>query len=93
MIAKHAIQVRSICAETPRSLSDQLSMGVYALNNGVHQTMGFTPFYLNGLRHIQVVLTLRGGADASISISSVESNKLVHHFIEPFANLYRHNVV
>ncbi|POM73111.1 LOW QUALITY PROTEIN: Pol protein [Phytophthora palmivora] len=58
--------LRSICAEAPRSWSDQLPMVEFALNNAVHASTGFTPFYLNGLRHPQVPLTLRRGTDASI---------------------------
>ncbi|POM60923.1 LOW QUALITY PROTEIN: reverse transcriptase [Phytophthora palmivora] len=53
--------LRSICAEAPRSWSDQLPMVEFALSNAVHASTGFTPFYLNGLRHPQVPLTLRGG--------------------------------
>ncbi|POM65832.1 Pol protein [Phytophthora palmivora] len=56
--------LRSICAEAPRPWSDQLPMVEFALNNAVHASTGFTPFYLNG--HPQVPLTLRGGAVASI---------------------------
>ncbi|POM69963.1 DNA/RNA polymerase, partial [Phytophthora palmivora] len=116
--------LRSICAEAPRSWSDQLPMVEFALNNAVHASTGFTPFYLNGLRHPQVPLTLRGGTVASIIsggearvfektvviiyrqqadvnqpdtknlplkvVSSVESNKLKHRFIGPFAVLARH---
>ncbi|POM76941.1 Reverse transcriptase [Phytophthora palmivora] len=41
--------LRSICAEAPRSWSDQLPMVEFALNNAVHASTGFTPFYLNGL--------------------------------------------
>ncbi|POM78358.1 LOW QUALITY PROTEIN: Pol protein [Phytophthora palmivora] len=51
---------------SPRSWSDQLPMIELARNNAVHTSTGFTPFYLNGLRHPQVPLTLRGGTDASI---------------------------
>ncbi|POM74672.1 Pol protein, partial [Phytophthora palmivora] len=66
--------LRSICAEAPRSWSDQLPMVEFALNNAVHASTGFTPFYLNGLRHPQVPLTLRGGTDASI-VSGGEARK------------------
>ncbi|POM70266.1 Pol protein, partial [Phytophthora palmivora] len=45
--------LRSICAEAPRSWSDQLPMIEFALNNAVHASTGFAPFYLNGLRHPQ----------------------------------------
>ncbi|POM58861.1 Pol protein [Phytophthora palmivora] len=43
--------LRSFCAEAPRSWSDQLPMVGFGLNNAVHASTGFTPFYLNGLRH------------------------------------------
>ncbi|POM68545.1 Pol protein [Phytophthora palmivora] len=58
--------LRSICAEAPRSWSDQLRMVEVALNHMVHTSTGFTPLYLNGLRHPQDPLTLRGNTDASI---------------------------
>ncbi|POM58158.1 Pol protein [Phytophthora palmivora] len=66
--------LRNICAEAPRSWSDQLPMVEFALNNAVHASTGFTPFYLNGLRHHPVPLTLRGGTDASI-VSGGEARK------------------
>ncbi|POM75995.1 LOW QUALITY PROTEIN: Pol protein [Phytophthora palmivora] len=58
--------LRSIGAEAPRSWSDQLPTVEFAFNNAVHASTGFTPFYLNELRHPQVPLTFRGGTDASI---------------------------
>ncbi|POM69955.1 Pol protein [Phytophthora palmivora] len=66
--------LRSICAEAPRSWSDQLPMVEFALNNAVHASTGFNPFYLNGLQHPQAPLTLRGGTDASI-VSGEEAQK------------------
>ncbi|POM79365.1 Pol protein [Phytophthora palmivora] len=66
--------LRSICAEAPRSWSGQLPMVEFALNNAVHASTGFTLFYLNGLRHPQVPLTLRGGTVASI-VSGGEAQK------------------
>ncbi|POM80717.1 Pol protein [Phytophthora palmivora] len=51
--------LRSICAEVPRSWSDQLPMVEFALNNAVHASTGFTPFYLNGLRHPRLTLISR----------------------------------
>ncbi|POM70716.1 LOW QUALITY PROTEIN: Pol protein [Phytophthora palmivora] len=39
--------LRSICAEAPRSWSDQLPMVEFALNNAVHASTGFTPFYFD----------------------------------------------
>ncbi|POM67172.1 Pol protein [Phytophthora palmivora] len=41
--------LRSICAEAPRSWSNQLPMAEFTLSNAVHASTGFTPFYLNGL--------------------------------------------
>ncbi|POM69647.1 Reverse transcriptase [Phytophthora palmivora] len=73
--------LRSICAEAPRSWSDPLPIVEFALNNAVHASTGFTPFYLNGLRHPQVPLTLRGGTVASI-VSSESLLSLVSD-IEP----------
>ncbi|KAG6617742.1 pol protein [Phytophthora cinnamomi] len=49
--------LRSICAENPRTWAERLPMVEFALNNAVHASTGFTPFYLNGLRHPQVPLT------------------------------------
>ncbi|POM66105.1 Pol protein [Phytophthora palmivora] len=66
--------LRSICAEAPRSWSDQLPMVEFALNNAVHAPTGFTPFYLNGLRLPQVPLTLRGGTVDSF-VSAGEARK------------------
>ncbi|POM58256.1 Pol protein [Phytophthora palmivora] len=65
--------LRSICSKAPRSWSDQLPMVEFALNNAVQASTGFPPFYLNGLRHPQVPLTLRGGIDASIARKAYSS--------------------
>ncbi|POM60740.1 putative retroelement [Phytophthora palmivora] len=79
-------------------LTERLPMVEFALNNAVYASTGFTPFYLNWLRHPQVPLTLWGGTDASIVntmnlplnlVSSIGSNKLKHRFIGPFAILAR----
>ncbi|POM69572.1 LOW QUALITY PROTEIN: Pol protein [Phytophthora palmivora] len=66
--------LQSIYAEAPRSWSDRLPMVAFALNNAVHASTGFSPFYLNRLRHPQVPPTLRGGTGASI-ISGEEARK------------------
>ncbi|POM69112.1 Pol protein [Phytophthora palmivora] len=97
--------LRSICAETPRSWSDELSMVEFTLNNAVHPSTGFTPFYLNGLTLISRVrdaMVLAQDKQKEYSdtkntknlplkvVSSVESNKVKHRFIGPFAVLARH---
>ncbi|POM71290.1 Pol protein [Phytophthora palmivora] len=66
--------LRSICAEAPRSWSDQLPMVEFALNNAVHASTGLIPFYLNGLRHPKVPLALRGGTDSSF-VNGEEARK------------------
>uniref|UniRef100_A0AAV1TVZ2 Integrase catalytic domain-containing protein n=1 Tax=Peronospora matthiolae TaxID=2874970 RepID=A0AAV1TVZ2_9STRA len=50
--------LRSICADTPRRWSAMLPLVEFALNNAVHASTGFTPFYINGLTHPRVPLTL-----------------------------------
>ncbi|GMF45526.1 unnamed protein product [Phytophthora fragariaefolia] len=54
-------RVNRVRAEAPRTWSAILSMVEFALNNAVHASTGFTPFYMNRLRHPQVPLTLSGG--------------------------------
>ncbi|GMF35800.1 unnamed protein product [Phytophthora fragariaefolia] len=41
--------LRSICAETPKRWSAMLPVVEFALDNVVHASTGYTPFYVNGL--------------------------------------------
>ncbi|KAG3100052.1 Transposon Tf2-6 polyprotein [Phytophthora idaei] len=66
--------LRSVCAAAPRTWSERLPVVEFALNNAVHASTGFTPFYLNGMRHPRVLLTLGGGTEASI-LSGEEDRK------------------
>ncbi|KAG4040702.1 hypothetical protein PC123_g23762 [Phytophthora cactorum] len=66
--------LRSVCAAAPRTWSERLPVVEFALNNAVHASTGFTPFYLNGMRHPRVPLTLRGGTESSI-LSGGEARK------------------
>ncbi|GMF56544.1 unnamed protein product [Phytophthora fragariaefolia] len=50
--------LRSVCAAEPTKWSTLLPQVVFALNNAVHSSTGFTPFYVNGLRHPRTPLTL-----------------------------------
>ncbi|GMF28540.1 unnamed protein product [Phytophthora fragariaefolia] len=43
--------LRSVCAAEPTKWSTLLPQVAFALNNAVHSSTGFTPFYVNGLRH------------------------------------------
>ncbi|GMF52190.1 unnamed protein product [Phytophthora fragariaefolia] len=49
--------LRSICAETPKRWSATLPLVEFALNNAVHASTGYTPFYVDGLAHPRVTLT------------------------------------
>ncbi|GMF47183.1 unnamed protein product [Phytophthora fragariaefolia] len=49
---------RSVCAAEPTSWSTLLPQVEFALNNAVHSSTEFTPFYVNGLRHPRTPLTL-----------------------------------
>ncbi|KAG3083059.1 hypothetical protein PI125_g19832 [Phytophthora idaei] len=64
----------SVCVAAPRTWSERLPVVEFALNNAVHASTGFTPFYLNGMRHPRVHLTLRGGTESSI-LSGGEARK------------------
>ncbi|KAE9036375.1 hypothetical protein PR003_g4851 [Phytophthora rubi] len=62
--------LRSICAAEPTKWSTLLPQVEFALNNAVHSSTGFTPFYVNGLRHPRTPLTLPpasslGGGEAN----------------------------
>ncbi|GMF31646.1 unnamed protein product [Phytophthora fragariaefolia] len=62
--------LRSVCAAEPTTWSTLLPQVEFALNNAVHSSTGFTPFYVNGLRHPRTPLTLPpasnfGGGEAN----------------------------
>ncbi|KAG3254637.1 hypothetical protein PI124_g811 [Phytophthora idaei] len=82
--------LRSVCAEAPRRWSEVLPLVEFALNNAVHASTGFTPFYVNGLANPRVPLTpprrgsgLSGGgiADRLADISPVAVRKQVDDFV------------
>ncbi|KAE9269466.1 hypothetical protein PF001_g29212 [Phytophthora fragariae] len=50
--------LRSVCAAEATKWSVLLPQVEFALNNAVHSSTGFTPFYVNGLRHPRTPLTL-----------------------------------
>ncbi|KAE8898014.1 hypothetical protein PF003_g18050 [Phytophthora fragariae] len=62
--------LRSVCAAEPTKWSVLLPQVEFALNNAVHSSTGFAPFYVNGLRHPRTPLTLPpasnlGGGEAN----------------------------
>ncbi|GMF41067.1 unnamed protein product [Phytophthora fragariaefolia] len=50
--------LRSVSAAEPTKWSTLLPRVEFALNNAVHSSTGFTPFYVNGLRHPRTPLPL-----------------------------------
>ena len=69
------------------------------MNNAVHASTGYTPFYVNGLTHPRVPLTLplRGSglggggiADRLADISPSTVNKQVREFLATRLNVLRH---
>ncbi|CAH0515963.1 unnamed protein product [Peronospora belbahrii] len=88
----HAIgdMLRIVCAETPKQQSKMLPLVELALNNAVHASTGFTPFYVNGLVTPRVPLTLhpatsglsgREIAEGLADISPVAMRKKVEAFL------------
>ena len=81
--------LRSACANTPKRWSSILPIVEFALNNAVHASTGLNPFYVNGISHPRVPLTLplRGSglgggkmADRLADISPATVNKQVSEF-------------
>ncbi|KAE9169576.1 hypothetical protein PF004_g28143 [Phytophthora fragariae] len=67
--------LRSVCATEPTKWSTLLPQVQFALNNAVHSSTGFTPFYVNGLRHPRTPLMLPpasslGGGETNADDSS-----------------------
>ena len=91
--------LRSVCAETPKRWSSMLPVVEFALNNSVHASTGYTPFYVNGLTHPRVPLTLPPSgsglckgetADRLADVSPATVNKQVIAFLATRLNVLRH---
>jgi Integrase zinc binding domain/Chromo (CHRromatin Organisation MOdifier) domain len=57
--------LRSFCAKFPRTWGSLLPLVEFAINNAVHQSTGYTPFFVNSLRHPRVPTTVSVSTDAS----------------------------
>jgi hypothetical protein len=91
--------LRSICAETPKRWSAMLPLVEFALNNAVHASTGCPPFYVNGLTHPRVPLTLplRGSglgggeiANRLADVSPLTVRKQVDEFLSTRLSVLRH---
>ena len=65
--------LRSFCSKYPTEWSSLLPLVEFAINNSVHASTGYTPFFLNHLRNPRVPATLSGetAAHSSVSLDSV----------------------
>ncbi|KAL4092832.1 hypothetical protein PRIC1_011823 [Phytophthora ramorum] len=91
--------LRSVCDETPKRWSTMLPLVEFALNNAVHASTGFTPFYVNGLTHPRVPLTLPlrgsglGGGEIAgrlADVSPLTVRKQVDEFLSTRLSVLRH---
>ncbi|POM60411.1 LOW QUALITY PROTEIN: Pol protein [Phytophthora palmivora] len=90
--------LRSIYAETPKRWSAMLPVVEFAMNNAVHASTRFTPFYVNGLTHPRVPLTPSrrdsgldgGGAEWLADVSPTAVQKQVDDFLSLRLSVLRH---
>ena len=91
--------LRSVCAKMPKRWSSMFPVEEFALNNAVHASTGYTSFYVNGITHPRVPLTLplRGSglggeemADRLAGISPATVHKQVNGFLSTRLNVVRH---
>ncbi|KAE9028547.1 hypothetical protein PR001_g11707 [Phytophthora rubi] len=64
--------LRSVCAAEPTKWSTLLPQVEFALNNAVHSSTGFTPFYVNRLRHPRTPLTLPPASSLGGGVANAE---------------------
>ena len=67
--------LRCFCAKFPSQWSSLLPLVEFAMNNSVHASTGYTPFFLNNLRDPRIPATLSGvvSKDADLSVPTVEA--------------------
>uniref|UniRef100_A0AAV1T2E1 Integrase catalytic domain-containing protein n=1 Tax=Peronospora matthiolae TaxID=2874970 RepID=A0AAV1T2E1_9STRA len=82
--------LRCVFADTPRRWSSMYPVVEFAMNNLVHASTGYTPFYVNGFTHPRVPLTLplrglelggEGIADRLADVSPATVQKQVGEFL------------
>ena len=52
--------LRSIATTYPKKWSSMLPLVEFAINSAVHSSTGFTPFYMNNMRHPKLPIALGG---------------------------------
>ncbi|CAI5712974.1 unnamed protein product [Peronospora farinosa] len=88
-----------LVAEMPKRWSSMLPVVEFALNNSVHASTGYTPFYVNGLTHPHVPLTILPSGSGISGVEVVERlanfslitvKKQVNAFLATQLNVLRH---
>ncbi|GMF43507.1 unnamed protein product [Phytophthora fragariaefolia] len=64
--------LRSVCAAEPTKWSTLLPQVEFALNNAVHSSTGFTPFYVNALWQPRTPLTLPPSSNLGVGEANAE---------------------
>ena len=91
--------VRSVNANTLERWILMLPVVQFALNNDVHASTGFTPFYVNGFTHPRAPLTLFrsgsgiGGGEIADRLAEISRATVYRHeseFIATLLNVLRH---
>ena len=62
--------LRSFCAKFPSEWSSLLPLVEFAINNAVHASTGYTPFYVNHLRNPRVPATLSTNDESGVAAES-----------------------
>ena len=73
--------LRSFCSTNPRTWSSLLPSVEFSINNSVHASTGFSPFYLNSLRHPRLPHTLTNRSSSRFGVggtSHVDSSNSGH---------------
>ena len=74
--------LRSVAADNPTRWSEMLPLVEFSINNAVHASTGFTPFYVNHMRNPRIPLTLIG---QSREVSTSDGGS--HNFERMLANV------
>ncbi|GMF25862.1 unnamed protein product [Phytophthora fragariaefolia] len=75
--------LRSVCAAEPIKWSTPFPQVGFALNNAVHSSSGFTPFYVNGLWHPRTPLTLLSASNLGGREANVEAQRASKAYERP----------
>ena len=81
--------LRCYCQRFPKEWSSLLSLVEFAINNSEHASTGFTPFFVNNLRHPRVPAQLSSPDGATISPDSEGSPDVTPSLVESVKGFLR----